>query len=307
MTTIGTSTSAFYDRSVTDLSSLRAQAEGLQGSLSSGERLSRSSDDPMAASRLRQLQRADALSTVDEANAARATSDLQLTDGALGSIADYVIRVKELASQAANGTLTDAQRAGIGQEIAAVRDNLIQLANGRDGAGGALFGGQSAGAAYTVDPLTGVATYTGTATTAELPLGDGQSVSPTLIGPQVLGITVNGQQTDLLAAMKTLADALQAGGAAAQAAAQDGIAAMNEGIETITTAQTVVGSRLAWLDLTAERRTEIGTMRADEQASVGGTDIASTVARLQQTLTVLEASQASFTKLANLSLFKLIN
>jgi len=31
------------------------------------------------------------------------------------------------------------------------------------------------------------------------------------------------------------------------------------------------------------------------------------IARLQQTMTVLEASQASFVKLANLSLFSLIN
>lgn len=304
MTTISTSTSAFYERSVMDLSSLRAQAEELQASLSSGQRLTRSSDDPVAASRMRQLQRADSLSTIDTANAARAVSDLQLTDGALASFADYVTRVKELATQAANGTMTDAQRAGIGQEIAAIRENVIQLANGRDGAGGALFGGQSAGAAYTVDPVTGAASYAGTLTTAELPLGDGQSVSPTLTGPQVLGI--NGGSTDLLAAMKTLADALQAGGSAAQAAAQDGIAAMNQGIETISTAQTVVGSRLAWLDLTAERRADLTELRSDEENTVGGTDIASTVARLQQTLTVLEASQASFTKLAGLSLFNLI-
>ena len=123
MTTISTSTSAFYERSVMDLSALRAQAEGLQGSLSSGARLTRSSDDPVAASRLRQLQRADALSSIDTANAQRASADLQLTDGALASFADYVTRVKELATQAANGTMTDGQRAGIGQEVAAIRLN----------------------------------------------------------------------------------------------------------------------------------------------------------------------------------------
>jgi flagellar hook-associated protein 3 FlgL len=307
MSTIGNSTSAFYERSVMDMSALRTQAEELQASLSSGQRLTRSSDDPVAASRLRQLQRADSLSTIDTANADRATGDLQLTDGALSSFADYVARVKELATQAANGTMTDAQRAGIGQEIASIRENVLQLANSRNSAGGALFGGQSSGAAYTLDPVTGLASYDGTTTAPELPLGDGQTVSPVLIGPQVLGFTLNGTGTDLLAELKTLADALQAGGTAAQGAAQDGIAAMNAATESITTAQTVIGSRLAWLDLTAERRMDLGEMRANEENTVGGTDIASTMARLQQTLTVLEASQASFTKLAGLSLFNLIN
>lgn len=305
MTTI--STSAFYERSVMDMSALRAQAEALQASLSSGQRLDRSSDDPVAASRLRQLQRADSTATIDTANAARAAGDLQLTDGALATFAEYATRVKELATQAANGTLTDAQRAGIGQEIAAIRQNVIQLANSRDAAGGALFGGQSAGAAYAADPLTGLLGYAGTADAPELPLGDGQSVSSALTGPQVLAFTTPSGSTDLMAAMKVLADALQTGGAAAQSAAQDGIAAMNKGLEAITTAQTVVGSRLAWLDLTAERRADLGEMRADEENAMGGTDIASTVARLQQMLTVLEASQASFTKLAGLSLFDLIN
>jgi len=306
MTTISTSTSAFYERSTMDLASLRAEAEKLQASLSSGQRLTRSSDDPVAASRMRQLSRADSLSTIDTANAARAAGDLQLTDGALATFAEYVTRVKELATQAANGTLTDAQRAGIGQEISAIRDNVIQLANARDSAGGALFGGQSAGDAYSVQP-GGVARYDGTASAADLPLGDGQSVSPALTGPQFLNFSANGTPTDLMAAMKLLGDALQAGGAGAQAAAQDGIAAMNAGIDAITTAQTVVGSRLSWLDLTAERRSDLGELRSSEENEVGGTDIASTVARLQQTMTVLEASQASFVKLANLSLFSLLN
>ncbi len=307
MTTISTSTSAFYERSTMDMAALRAEAERLQGSLSSGERLTRSSDDPVAASRMRQLSRADTYSAIDSANASRAAGDLQLTDGALSTFAEYVIRVKELATQAANGTLTDAQRGGIGQEISAIRANVIQLANARDMAGGALFGGQSAGDAYTVD-AAGAANYAGTAAAPTLPLGDGQSVSPALTGPQFLNFSVNGApQTDLMAAMKVMADALQAGGSAAQAAAQDGIAAMNQAVEAITTAQTVVGSRLAWLDLTAERRTSLGEMRSTEENDIGGTDIASTVARLQQTMTVLEASQASFTKLASLSLFDLIN
>jgi flagellar hook-associated protein 3 FlgL len=73
-----------------------------------------------------------------------------------------------------------------------------------------------------------------------------------------------------------------------------------------TAAQTVVGSRLAWIDITTERRINQGELRANEQSEVGSTDIASTVARLQQTMTVLEASQASFTRLSGLSLFSMI-
>jgi len=305
MTTISTSTSAFYERSSMDIADLRARAEGLKSDLSRGQRIARSSDDPVGASRLRQLQRADSLSQIDVANAAKASTNLQLTDSALGTFADYVSRIQELTTQAANGTMTDSARASLGAEIGQIRNNMIQLANSRDVEGGALFGGQSAGDAYTV--TAGVAGYAGTGAAGDLPLGDGQNVTRGLTGPEFLSLPAGSAQPDLLAAIKALADGLQAGGATAVQAAQDGLAALGQGMDQITTAQTVVGTRLAWVDLTTERRTNLTEMRSSEETDVGGTDIASTVARLQETMTVLEASQASFTKLASLSLFSLLN
>ena len=104
------------------------------------------------------------------------------------------------------------------------------------------------------------------------------------------------------------AAALLDSGAAADPAqaARDALGTLDAGLEAVTTAQTVVGSRLAWIDLVSERRTEMGELRAEEQSQVGGADIAETVTRLQQTMTVLEASQASFAKLSSLSLFDLL-
>ena len=306
MTTINTSTSAFYDRSMQGIASLRAEAESLQNSMASGQRLTRSSDDPVAASRLRQLSHADALSTINTANAERATTDLSLTDSALSSFAGYVTRVKELATQAANGTLTAAQRSGIGTEIAAIRSNVLSLANSRDAAGHALFGGETAGAAYQTDAL-GNASYIGTASVSDLPLGDGQTVSRGLTGPEFMDFSVNGNPTNLLAVLKGLSDDLLGGAANPQASANAALDVLDAGLDAVSTAQTVVGTRLAWIDLTSERRTNLGEMRSTEEASVGGTDLAATVAKLQETMTVLQASQASFARLAGLSLFDLLH
>ncbi|MBP6556136.1 MAG: flagellar biosynthesis protein FlgL, partial [Novosphingobium sp.] len=137
------STSAFYERFNLDQSALRSRADALQASIGSGQRLGRSSDDPVAASRLRTLGRADAFAAVDLSIAARASSDLALTDTALQSFTDSLIRVQELATQAANGVLTASQRAGIATEIASISGELVRLANTRDSAGHALFGGDA--------------------------------------------------------------------------------------------------------------------------------------------------------------------
>jgi flagellar hook-associated protein 3 FlgL len=302
MTRVSTSTSAFFNRASLGIADLRARAEGLQSRLGRGERLTRSSDDPVAASRLRTLARTDTLSTIDMTNANRASADLALADTALSSFAEYIQRAQELTTQAASTTLTPAQRSGIGTELGQIHGNLVALANSRDSAGHSLFGGEATGNAYRLD-ATGNAVYIGSASAGDLPLGEGQVVSRGLTGPEFLNFPANGAPSDLMKVMKDLAAALQGGVADPAAAARDALTALNTGLDAVTTGQTLVGARLAWIDLTTSRRENLGEMRASEQSDIGATDIASTVAQLQQVMLVLEASQASFAKLSQLSLF----
>ncbi|MGB7656682.1 MAG: flagellar biosynthesis protein FlgL [Novosphingobium sp.] len=302
MTTV--STSAFYDRSNQSLSALRARADALQAAIGSGSRLEKGSDDPVAAARLRSLTRADGASAIDTSVAARASSDLTLTDNALSFVADSVIRVQELATQAANGVLTSSQRAGVATELDQIRGELIRLANTQDSAGHALFGGDTAGPAYTV--TAGVPSYAGTLTASELPLGDGQTVTRGLTGPELFNFTGPAGPTDLFAVIQSLSDALRGGVADPAQAARDALGTLDIGLEAITTQQTVVGARLNWIDLNTERRTQLGQLRSEEEASVGGTDLTLAVSQLQQTMTVLEASQASFARLSALSLFDVL-
>ena len=98
MTTIfNNSTSAFFERSTQGLTGLRKEAEALQQQMSTGKKLARSSDNPVAASKLRMLARAEAHSEIDTANASRAATDLTLADTALSSLTDYVTRIRVLA------------------------------------------------------------------------------------------------------------------------------------------------------------------------------------------------------------------
>jgi flagellar hook-associated protein 3 FlgL len=301
---INLSTGAFFDRSSSQIGGLRTQAESLQQQISTGERLDRSSDDPVAAARLRQLDRSERLAEIDERNSLIAETDLALTDQALTSITDVLARARELAVRASNDTLTDDQRVGIAVEIETLRDSLISLANSRSSAGHALLGGQAEGEAY-VDNGTSVS-FIGTTDITPIEIGRGQSVIPGVTGPEVFEFETANGQTDLFAVLGNLAAVLAAGGAASADASSAALADLEVGLERVTTTQSVVGSRLNWVDLVSERRESNAEQIAQERADVGGADIALTMSRLQETLTVLEASQASFVRLSNLSLFSLL-
>ncbi len=299
------STSAFYERANLNMTTLRKQAEDLQAQISSGSRISKSSDDPVAASRLRELARADTLAKVNVANANRALSDLTLADSALEEMASNLIRVQELTTQAATGTLSDSQRAAIGEQIANIRSNLIALANSKDSAGHALFGGESAGAAYTLDG-SGNPVYSGTPSSDELPLGDSQTVVRSVTGPEFLNFDHGGSPTDLFAVLGNLATALQGGSSDPGGAANAALSALSSGLEKITTTQTVIGSRMNWVELNVARNERQGELRADETTAKGGIDEATAIVQMQQIMTVLEASQASFVKLSGMSLFNVM-
>ena len=301
---INLSTGAFFSRATRQIGTLRAEANGLQQQVGSGEKLSRSSEDPVAAARLRSLSRQERLASVDQSTSDRATNNLQLTDSALGSVAGVISRAKELAMQASNASFGSTERAAIGLEISGLRETLLTIANSRNGTGSALFGGEITGAAYVES--AGVVTYAGTSATEPFDLGDGQQVIPGMTGPEVLSFDVNGAPSDLFALLGTLSAALQGGSPDPAGAARDALTGLDAGLEKVTTAQTIVGSRLGWVELMDNRRISTGELMAEERDTIGGADLATTITRLQEVMTVLEASQASFVKLSGLSLFSML-
>ena len=283
------------------------RAESLQEQIASGQRLERSSDDPVAAARLRMLDREERISSVDTRNSQTAENNLKFADQAFSQVATMISRARELALLAASATTSDEQRASVATELDGLRQNLLGIANGRNAAGHALFGGQAAGNAYQIDSATGVATYVGTATVDPVEIGEGQEITPGNTGPEVFGFNnAAGVDTDIFAELAALSTALRGGGQAAADAARDGLTMLDTSFDKVTTAQTVLGSRLAWLEVMTDRRTDNLERIADERSVMGGADPAVTMSRLQEMLTVLEASQSSFVRLANLNLFSML-
>lgn len=304
------STSAFYQSAIFNLNKLRDSTDTLQQQISTGNKIVHSYDDPLAAAQMRALQAADTLSTATTATTNAAKTQLTQADNTLSEFSTVVSQLQTLATQAANGTMSATDRQAVGTQVAAYYQNLLSLANTKDTNGNPLFGGQGTGTAYTVD-ASGNLTYNGTSSASTLSLGPGLSVTTGVTGPDFLNFTgSDGTSKNLLSMVKTLADTLQntststsAGIAAAQSAMKD----LTSGQDAISTSQTIVGARLAWISTTGTMQSQLSTQRSTDEASVGGTDMTAAAATLSQQMTVLQAAQASFIKVSSLSLFSLIN
>ncbi len=300
MTGIGTD--GFYNRSIGSLASLRARAETLQTQIASKEKLQRSSDDAVASRQLRALGHDDTLAAVHKTNAAIAGSDMALADQALTELGNLTMRVQELATQSATGTLNPAQRKINGDEIAQIHQSMVAILNSKDSTGHPLFAGSANGPAYVV-AADGSASYAGNSTPGELDVGAGITVARSLTGPEFMNFSVDGTDTDLLTVVHNLATSLQSGSTTAASDANAALKGLTAGLGAISTGHAIIGARESRVEIATSLVTERGEVRAGDQIRLGGTDMPTAIAELQELMTVLEASQASFTKLSSLSLF----
>ncbi|WP_300922831.1 flagellin [uncultured Desulfovibrio sp.] len=100
--------------------------------LSTGLRVNSAADDA-AGLAIRELQRADIAALHQGArNANDAISMIQTADGAMGVIDEKLVRLKELAEQAATGTYDSTQRLMIESEYQAMASEITRIANATD-------------------------------------------------------------------------------------------------------------------------------------------------------------------------------
>jgi flagellin len=122
--------------------------------LSSGLRITTAADDA-AGLAVRELMRAD-ISSLQQGirNANDAISLIQTADGALGVIDEKLIRMKELAEQAATGTYSSDQRLIIDSEYQAMASEITRIANSTDFNGIHLLNGNLSGDTHNGNGLT---------------------------------------------------------------------------------------------------------------------------------------------------------
>lgn len=297
-------TNQFFDRGAQQLTTLSTQADTLNTQIATGKKLSAPSQDVVAYGRLATIKQADADGTAYASNVSLAQSLLQQSDTTLSSVASALQQAQELTVQAANGTLNDADRKIVATQLQGVLDDLVGLANTVDARGQPLFGAATGDSAVT-KAADGSVGFGGTGTPAAIPIGDGATVQPTENAQRVFGGLPDGKggSTDVFAVLTGFIAALNTGGSAAATAADTAASGIGAALTQVSNVQGSVGARAARLDLVASQAKDAAGNRELDRTGLEDTDMSTAIAELQKTMTILQATQASFTKLGQLSLF----
>ncbi|MGU3842542.1 flagellar hook-associated protein FlgL, partial [Vibrio diabolicus] len=109
--------------------------------MTTGERLTKLSDDPMASIKLLNLDRENSAIAQYQNNIANVKTTLSSQETHLDSVKESLMSMRDIALWGANGSLTDQDRTGMITELKSYRDSIESSFNAQDEEGHYLFSG----------------------------------------------------------------------------------------------------------------------------------------------------------------------
>lgn len=175
------STAMFHDTATRLMLDRQSGLLHTQEQLSTGRRVLRPADDPVAAAQALRVEQSQAFTAQHAANAARASEALAQAENHVARAGDLLGSIRDTLVQAGSGALADSDRRALAVELRARFAELLGAANAEDGQGRHLFAGYAEEALPFVDDGTNV-TYVGDGAARGLAIGPTRTLPTTVPG-----------------------------------------------------------------------------------------------------------------------------
>jgi flagellar hook-associated protein 3 FlgL len=275
-----------------NLMSNQRRLTDIQDEISSGKTLRRPSDGPAGVLSALDFRGQIARNEQIQRNADDAENWLSYADTSLTSAQDMMLRVREIALQGVNDSMTPEARQAIAMEIRQVRDALVQVSATRYGGRGIFTGAANETSPYqaaTGGGFTFAYQYRGDAATVDRTLAPGVSLRVNVTGPEVFGaddITgTNPYGGNVFQALTQMAADFDSGNV--NAVRTGGLPALDAARERMGEAQSALGARARRVEDVKNRLTESNLNLKSSLSEVEDVDIA-------EALIELNAQQAAY-------------
>jgi flagellar hook-associated protein 3 FlgL len=196
------STSQIYDQGVTGMNNQLTALNKTQQQVSSGLSILTPSDNPAASASVIQVGQLESINTQYQSNRTSANNALGAEDSVLQQVSNLIVSAQSLATSAGNATLSNSDRANIATQLQAQLQEMVGLANSKDGEGNYLFAGNQS----TTQPFSQNGTtiqYGGDSGTKVAQVSGSQQISVNDSGEQVFMAVPAGNGTFGTAAAST--------------------------------------------------------------------------------------------------------
>lgn len=298
------STNTLYNSGTARLAELTAEISRTQQQIASGKRILTPSDDPVDAVRSLQMTQAKEAIAQFTVNRNNVDSSLSQVEGVLGGATSLLQNIKEKILSANSGVMSDTERRYIASELRGTLDDLIGLANAKDGEGNYLFSGFKTNVApYQKTPAG--ADYMGDMGERMVQIDTGRQMALSQPGPDVF----KAGATDIFSSVTDLIELLETPGldsttrTAGLNTANTQVTAI---LDNVLTVRALNGARMQELDTLNEVGKTMDFEYSDTLKDLQGVDYFEAISNLSQQQFVLQAAQKTFVTMSGMSLFDLI-
>lgn len=294
MITRVTSTQLLADSART-MQAAMSRLSTLQQQASSGKRISVPSDDPSGTASSIQVRGQQAAVAQYQRNASDGMGWLATVDGALTDSTALLQQARNLVVQAANsGAMSQAGRDAIASQLQGIRDDLLHEANTQFN-GRSVFAGTSDTAAF--DPTTYA--WSGTASASvERRIGADATIRVDADGGAAYGTGA----TSVFASLDTIISDLHSG-----ADVTPGLAAIDQGMQRISSVQVASGSRYAQMERAKDSLSSQSIALESQRSDVEDVDTVQALVSLQSQNLAYQAALQVTAKALPMSLLSFLS
>jgi flagellar hook-associated protein 3 FlgL len=271
-----------------------------QNQLATGKRIVNPADDPTGSAQLIGLSETAKTTQQFQRNILAARTRLELQDSTLGSVGDALQRVRELTVLGLNDTNAADQRLAIAAEVRELADEVMGLANRKDGNGQYMFAGFQVLSVPFSETAPGVFSYAGDQGQRQIQIGPARQVADGDSGQAVFMDIADGSGgfEDVFTTLEKLATDLEA-----DAPNGSSLAQMDRAMDHLLTSRATAGARLNALDSQENINGALLVQLEQTRSTIEDLDYAEAATRLSQESVILQAAQQSFVQVQNLNLF----
>jgi flagellar hook-associated protein 3 FlgL len=273
--------------------------DGLVQQLSSGLRVSSLQDDPVAAAQSVLLGNAISRDDSFVQTASGEAAMLQIADSTLGEVVSQLTSALTLGVQASNGTLNAANTGVIIQQLTAIRDQVLSLAN-TSYLGQSLFGGsQGSVKPFTLDTSTQPATvsYVGDSKLQYIETPSGQKIQTNLPGSDIFGTS----STGVFGALNQLISDLSSGSPTASVTTD--VSTLTSALGNLSTQRSILNSSLSRVKSTSSYVQTQEAQLKSQQSNLVSSDTVGVATQLKSSQVQYQALLSVMSALQKVNLF----
>jgi flagellar hook-associated protein 3 FlgL len=304
------STSMFFDNASKQLGSIQSSLAKTQTQLSTGKQINKPSDAPDKSSLITRLQSEMTRQASYQGNLNAVNVRLQAEDTALRNTSNVMYRFKELAVQAANDTLSTADRNTLSFEMIQLREQILSMANSQDSNGNYLFAGSRVAQQPFGEDAKGRVVYQGDQSRMLVPVGDNRQMNLNIPGSDVFVRLVRDDDKGNkigVGFFQALSDMVDAVKNTDRPNIQRGIKELDRMQQGISDASAQLGTDMNVVDSQGGVLDEITLRLKTTLSDVQDLDYTEAITKMNKDQLALESAQSTFAKISKLSLFNYIN